>query len=275
MVFEEVKKDLKKFVQDHPIAFSLLAIYLGCLILYIIIYLILFADRSTAMSLNEIGDFLAGAFSPIAFLFLYLGYRQNSEALRIQANELATSNKSFKKQCKELENSVEQQKKLVKITGVELNLLQTQYQKSLVQQQPFLHFREVYINRKIENLSYNPDDSANFEDTDFDILDIVFTLYNSRSICRQSSILISDPFSDTSFLRKSIDVFHANENHTLNFHLAYPKYFNDHNLLELDIIFKYLDQLDNTQSQTYKFFVRRNTSNFKFSHEHILYDKSY
>ncbi len=56
--------------------------------------------------LNNIGDFLAGAFGPLAILWLVLGFfqqgielRQNSAALKLQAKELA--------------NSVEQQRQLV------------------------------------------------------------------------------------------------------------------------------------------------------------------
>lgn len=50
------------------------------------------------MPLNELGDFLAGAFGPLAILWLVLGYfqqgielRQNSEALCLQAKELSNS----------------------------------------------------------------------------------------------------------------------------------------------------------------------------------------
>jgi hypothetical protein len=59
-----------------------------------------------SMALNNMGDFLGGAFAPLAFLWLVLGFlqqgielRQNSEALRLQADEL--------------KNSVEQQKQMV------------------------------------------------------------------------------------------------------------------------------------------------------------------
>lgn len=52
----------------------------------------------TDLPLNEIGDFLAGVFGPLAFLWLVLGYfqqgaelRQNNEALKMQADELKAS----------------------------------------------------------------------------------------------------------------------------------------------------------------------------------------
>lgn len=62
-----------------------------------------------ALELNLLGDFVAGAVGPMAFLWLVLGYlqqgdelKQNTEALKLQADELA--------------NSVEQQRKLVELT---------------------------------------------------------------------------------------------------------------------------------------------------------------
>jgi hypothetical protein len=51
-----------------------------------------------ALELNELGDFLGGTFGPLAFFWLVLGFfqqgielRQNSQALKLQANELAES----------------------------------------------------------------------------------------------------------------------------------------------------------------------------------------
>ena len=55
-----------------------------------------------ALDLNELGDFLAGAFGPIAFLWLVLGFLQ-------QGRELKLSSEALLLQAKELKNSVEQQ----------------------------------------------------------------------------------------------------------------------------------------------------------------------
>lgn len=53
------------------------------------------AAKQEPLTLNELGDFLAGVFAPLAFLWLVLGFiqqgielRQNSEALRLQVEEL-------------------------------------------------------------------------------------------------------------------------------------------------------------------------------------------
>lgn len=65
-------------------------------------------DELFGLKLNEFGDLLAGAFGPLAILWLVLGYfqqgielRLNSDALHLQAEELA--------------HSVEQQRELVKV----------------------------------------------------------------------------------------------------------------------------------------------------------------
>jgi len=55
-----------------------------------------------SLRINEIGDFLAGAFSPLAFLWLVLGFIQQGRELRLQVAELA--------------QSVHQQKELVGVT---------------------------------------------------------------------------------------------------------------------------------------------------------------
>ena len=58
---------------------------------------------------NEVGDFLAGVFGPLAFLWLVFGYYQQGE-------ELKHSVEALKLQAEELRNSVEQQKELVEVS---------------------------------------------------------------------------------------------------------------------------------------------------------------
>ncbi|WP_143516209.1 CbtA family protein [Pseudomonas sp. B10(2017)] len=73
-------------------------------------------DTLLTMPLNEVGDFLAGAFGPLAILWLVLGFLQqgeelgqNTKALEFQGDELKLSTKALLMQAKELKNSVEQQ----------------------------------------------------------------------------------------------------------------------------------------------------------------------
>ncbi|MGB0126610.1 MAG: hypothetical protein WBP72_03150 [Rhodocyclaceae bacterium] len=58
---------------------------------------------------NEWGDFFAGIFAPLAFLWLVLGYLQQGEELRL-------STEALRLQAEELKNSVEQQRELVEVT---------------------------------------------------------------------------------------------------------------------------------------------------------------
>ncbi len=60
-------------------------------------------NKLSTMPLNEFGDFLAGAFSPIAFMWLVIGYlmqgrelKQNTQALNIQAEELKNAVEQYK-----------------------------------------------------------------------------------------------------------------------------------------------------------------------------------
>jgi hypothetical protein len=64
---------------------------------------------------NEFGDFLAGVFAPLAFLWLVLGFIQ-------QGIELRNSAQALWLQGEELRNSVEQQRELVQVTQDQLAL---------------------------------------------------------------------------------------------------------------------------------------------------------
>lgn len=101
--------------------------YFGGIIIYIAIFHIWFADFHKPLPLNELGDFLAGIFAPIAFLYLYLGYhqqgqelQQNTKALQLQAEELRISNQSLQQQVLEMQKSVEAQQNM-------FNLAERQY----------------------------------------------------------------------------------------------------------------------------------------------------
>ena len=88
-------------------------------------------DTVPKLELNELGDFLAGVFGPIAFLWLILGYLQ-------QGRELRLSSEALHLQAKELENSVVQQAHLVSVGREQitaqteaLNQAKRQYEQSM------------------------------------------------------------------------------------------------------------------------------------------------
>lgn len=62
-----------------------------------------------ALPLNGLGDFFAGVFAPVAFLWLVLGYMQQGQELRL-------STEALRLQARELNDSVQQQRHLVELT---------------------------------------------------------------------------------------------------------------------------------------------------------------
>ena len=78
------------------------------------------------INLNEFGDFIAGAFAPLAFFWLVRGFyqqgiglKQNSEALNLQAEELQKSTEALNLQVAELKITAEGQQELLKLTNEE------------------------------------------------------------------------------------------------------------------------------------------------------------
>jgi len=81
-------------------------------VLYTGLLLLLVHDRLTSlqtMFLNEVGDFLAGAFGPLAIFWLIIGFFQ-------QGVELRQNTSALELQAEELKNSVEQQRELVEVS---------------------------------------------------------------------------------------------------------------------------------------------------------------
>ncbi|HEX5310804.1 hypothetical protein [Aquabacterium sp.] len=88
--------------------------YIGVIatLAYVVALSLFLSDRFLqlkAMPLNEVGDFLAGVFGPVAFLWLVLGYFQ-------QGIELKQNTRALELQAEELKNSVEQQREMVEVS---------------------------------------------------------------------------------------------------------------------------------------------------------------
>lgn len=73
----------------------------------------LYFTQDHPTNLNSWGDFFAGAFAPLAFLWLVIGYAQ-------QGDELKHSRKALLMQAKELANSVQHQGDLVEVNREQL-----------------------------------------------------------------------------------------------------------------------------------------------------------
>ena len=72
---------------------------------------------ASEMDLNEWGDFLAGAFAPLAFFWLVIGYFQHGKELRLNTKALKTQEEELRRQVKETA-------RLVDATGEEVRFLQ-------------------------------------------------------------------------------------------------------------------------------------------------------
>ena len=99
------------------------------------------------LSLNELGDFLAGAVGPLALIWLVFGYMQQGE-------ELKQGTKALELQTEELKNSVDQQSKIAVAQEVSLR----NYERSL---EPLIRLSvneagwkddDFYCAMKVENL---------------------------------------------------------------------------------------------------------------------------
>ncbi|MBT8175023.1 hypothetical protein KMP96_05140 [Acinetobacter baumannii] len=99
--------------------FWVVFLYLSFIILYTVIFC-LSEGENVLLPSNALGDFLAGAFAPLAFLFLILGYKQNNESIRIQSEELRASTEALQLQVAEMKESVDQQKLMSELQKTEL-----------------------------------------------------------------------------------------------------------------------------------------------------------
>lgn len=122
---------------------KLTTIGIGTTAAYSLVIALLVGDRVgqlNTMPLNELGDFLAGVFGPLAIFWLILGFLQ-------QGKELQQSTRALELQAHELNNSVQQQRELVAVSReqmkAELESLRFERQRQLDMAKP--HFISLAI----------------------------------------------------------------------------------------------------------------------------------
>ncbi|MBX7536038.1 hypothetical protein K3175_10235 [Qipengyuania sp. GH1] len=71
----------------------------------LVIYLAVQGQNPADLRLNELGDFLGGVSSPLAFLWLVLGFFQQSREIRL-------SNKALHLQAREMRRSVDERRRI-------------------------------------------------------------------------------------------------------------------------------------------------------------------
>ncbi|MGB3754530.1 MAG: hypothetical protein WA954_11620 [Parerythrobacter sp.] len=81
---------------------------LGLSVLYVVtlvVYLFVQGQNPADLELNELGDFLGGVSSPLAFLWLVLGFFQQSREIRL-------SGKALHLQAREMRRSVDKHRRV-------------------------------------------------------------------------------------------------------------------------------------------------------------------
>ncbi|WP_143226416.1 hypothetical protein, partial [Acinetobacter baumannii] len=131
------------------------------------LYSIQAGGENRFLNSNELGDFLAGIFAPLAFLFLYLGYIQ-------QSKELQQNTQALSLQAHELTNLVNNQKKEIEARDFSV--------------QPFLFLKKNSI--KLDKEA-SPDRHGN--DTYEDIIQISFELFFQGGDAKHIELI--DPIS--------------------------------------------------------------------------------
>ncbi|MTZ14643.1 hypothetical protein [Stutzerimonas degradans] len=98
--------------------------------------------EASQMAFNEWGDFFAGVFAPLAFMWLVVGYFQQGEELRQNTLALQQQEQALQYQVEELKQSVQQQKEMVKVTQEELEInrvsIEREYRKEKLRAQPLI-----------------------------------------------------------------------------------------------------------------------------------------
>lgn len=257
-------KDLINSFKENIVILFLLTVSSICLIF--ILYNMYALPEFANLKLNEKGDFIAGILSPLGFIWLIYGYIQQGQELKLNIEALTL-------QAEELSNSVEQQKELVKATREELDIIKrqsdTQYRKELVQRQPFFHFIDKAVMRRIsENVL-----TSGLKDSDYKILVILLTFNNSREIAREVRISANIQGLSQTWV-KLIDQLPKGSTDDIKVVLKYPDCFIG-GALTGEIVFDYLDELDEKHYQTYKMEILKINDNGQFHKQISLSDKSY
>ena len=98
---DEILNDRRERRRLPIIGLWLTALYLAGLVAYLAVQ----GQNPADLRLNELGDFLGGVSSPLAFLWLVLGFFQQSREIRL-------SNKALHLQAKEMRRSVDEHRRI-------------------------------------------------------------------------------------------------------------------------------------------------------------------
>lgn len=235
-----------KFIKDNW--------HWGITIIWIwaIVYLWQYTDFKQPSELNGVGDFLAGAFAPLAFFWLVRGFyqqgeglKQNSKALTFQVKELSNSTKALDAQVTEQKNLLEATKDQIKI-NLDKNNFDMFYQKK--QLQPFFHIEGLKVVTAHEGNSQY-----------FSHYEISFTLKNSRETCRVIFFTYNfsdDLAADYLFQDKGIEILNKGASEIVKLSLKKKLEFDEKKLCKLLLRISYTDALDQLQHQSLFLYIK-------------------
>jgi hypothetical protein len=98
---DEILDDKRERRRLPVIGLWLTALY----VVGLVIYLVAQGQNPADLQLNELGDFLGGVSSPLAFLWLVLGFFQQSREIRL-------SNQALHLQAREMRRSVDEHRRI-------------------------------------------------------------------------------------------------------------------------------------------------------------------
>lgn len=199
-------------------------IYLLIILLYTIGFTYLYKGDLRLLSSNELGDFFAGVFAPLAFFYLFLGYRQQSKV--IERNKIDTN--------------------------LQLDILKKQFQSqqkiTFINAQPYFHLRNIKINKiKVQGKPVN--------------LEINFEIINSRALCRSLFFLQNIDGDNYILDGTSLPILEDNIDkiYTIKLLIPYSKLFiDDPEVDTINLMFNYSDTYDDLRVQSIKLFIKNN-----------------
>jgi len=147
-------------VKITPVSSTALKVAVTLTAIYVLVFCFVFHEQLIGfrqLELNNAGDFLAGFFAPLAFLWLVV-------SLWLQKNELKQNTEVLSLQLAELQNTIQHQKQIAQATTAELNV-----------GKPF-----VRMDHDIINLSADSKHSKNWN--------LYFDLNNTGGALRQAEI---------------------------------------------------------------------------------------
>lgn len=178
----------------------------------VLIFWLGFAKADEALTLNEAGDFAAGAFAPLAFIWLVAAVFLQQEQLKLQARELRASTKALRMQVRETRDLVKKNEAAVTVARESFNEQTSRAKEAQIDRLIDTLARWIYLHAgglMISNMQRRGDEPIFVINADLrDNADAVFRLANSQLLHKWLRVHEGDyrPKHKDSFLRSIRDI---------------------------------------------------------------------